>query len=101
MLKLSAWFKANKLSLNMQKSNYIIFKPRQTRDKFTLNIEMNGLCVILDESLSWKPHISQVESKISKSVGVIRNSSFCTVLLRQLCVLYTVHLSILILNIVF
>ena len=43
MFKLSAWFEANKLSLNMQKSNYIIFKPRQTRDEFTLNIEINGL----------------------------------------------------------
>jgi len=43
MLKLSDWFKANKLSLNMQKSNYIIFKPRQKRDGFTINIEMNGL----------------------------------------------------------
>ena len=45
-LKISDWFKANKLSLNTQKSNYITFKPRQAekrRDKFTLNIEMNGL----------------------------------------------------------
>ena len=42
-LKLSAWFKANKLSLNMQKSNYIIFKSWQTRDEFTLNIDINGL----------------------------------------------------------
>ena len=45
-LKISDCFKANKLSLNIQKSNYITFKPRQAerrRDKFTLNIEMNGL----------------------------------------------------------
>ena len=27
MLKLSDWFKANKLSLNIPKSNYITFKP--------------------------------------------------------------------------
>ena len=83
MLKLFDWFKANKLSLNIQKSNYIIFKPRQRRDELTLSIEMNGfkinqvkegnfLGVILDEALSWKPHISQVASKVSKSVGVIR-----------------------------
>ena len=32
MPKLSDWFKANKLSLNIQKSNYITFKPRQRRD---------------------------------------------------------------------
>ena len=38
ILKLSDWFKASKLSLNIQKPNYIIFKPRQRRNEFTLNI---------------------------------------------------------------
>ena len=97
-LKLSDWFKANKLFLNIQKSNYIIFKPRQRRDELTLSIEMDGfkmnqvkevnfLGVILDETLSWKPHISQVESAVSKSVGVIRKSSFCFTR-TALCTLY-------------
>ena len=97
-IKLSDWFKANKLSLNMQKSNYIIFKPRQRRNELTLSTEMDGfkmnqvkevnfLGVILDETLSWKPHISQVVSAFSKSVSVIRKSSFC--LTRTgLCTLY-------------
>ena len=63
MLGLSDWFKANKLSLNVKKSNYVIFKPRQRREEFDLNIEMNGhkmictkevtfLGVISDENLS-------------------------------------------------
>ena len=34
--------------------------------------EVNFLGVILDETLSWKPYISQVASKVSKSVRVIR-----------------------------
>ena len=29
ILGLSNWFKANKLSLNVKKSNYVIFKPKQ------------------------------------------------------------------------
>ena len=65
ILNLSNCFKANKLSLNIQKSNYVIFKTRQQkRDEFILNIEMNGfkmnqvkevhfLGVILNETLSW------------------------------------------------
>ena len=108
MLKLSDWFKANKLIYNIQKSNYIIFKPRQRRDELTLSIEMDGfkmnqvkevnfLGVILDETLSWKPHISQVASKVSKSEGLFINLVFA--LLGQLCVLYTIHLFILIFNI--
>ena len=27
--KLSTWFKANKLSLNLKKTNFMLFKPRQ------------------------------------------------------------------------
>ena len=88
MLALSDWFKANKLSLNVKKSNYVIFKLRQRREEFDLNIEINGhkmirtkevtfLGVILDENLSWKSHISHIAGKISKSVGIIGRSSPC------------------------
>ena len=49
--------------------------------------EVNFLGVILDETLSWKPHISQVASKVSKSVGVIHKSSFCLTR-TALCTLY-------------
>ena len=43
--------------------------------------------VILYESLSWKPHISQVARKISKSGRLIRKSSFCLTK-SALCTLY-------------
>ena len=35
------------------------------------------LGVILDEHLSWRPHILRVSTKISKSIGIIYKSSFC------------------------
>ena len=35
------------------------------------------LGVILDEHLSWRPHILRVSRKISKSIGIIYKSSFC------------------------
>ena len=34
------------------------------------------LGVVLDENLSWKPHILNVTRKISKSIGIIYKSSF-------------------------
>ena len=88
MLELSDWFKANKLSSNVKKSNYVIFQPRQRREEFELNIKINGhkvirvedvtfLGVILIENLSRKPHMSQIAGKISKSVGIIGRSSPC------------------------
>ena len=85
--KLSAWFKANKLSLNLKKTNYMLFKPRQKRYHFPMQICINEqrieqvkgtvfLGVVLDEHSSWKPHISQVARKISKSIGVINRARF-------------------------
>ena len=40
--KLSEWFKANKLSINVSKSKYMIFKPRQKRLTVDLSIEVNN-----------------------------------------------------------
>ena len=85
--KLSTWFKANKLSLNLKKTNFMLFKPRQKRYHFPMQVCINEqrieqvketvfLGVVLDEHLSWKLHISQVARKISKSIGVINRARF-------------------------
>ena len=42
MAKLSEWFKANKLSINVSKSKCMIFKPRQKRLTVDLSIEVNN-----------------------------------------------------------
>jgi hypothetical protein len=39
--KISEWFKANKLSLNLKKSNYVIFKSRQKRIDIDLSLKIN------------------------------------------------------------
>ena len=109
-IKLSDWFKANKLSLNMQKSNYIIFKPRQRRDEPTLSIEMDGfkmnqvkevnfLGVILDETLSWKPIFLRLRAQSPSLWALLVNPVFA--LLGLLCLLYTIQLFILIFTIAF
>ena len=85
--KLSTWFKANKLSLNLKKTNFMLFKPRHKGYHFPMQVSINEqrieqvketvfLGVVLDEHLSWKPHISQVARKISKSIGVINRARF-------------------------
>ena len=84
---LNGWFQANKLSVNISKTNYIIFKARQRKKIFDFNLKINNkeinrvnevcfLGVILDENLSWKAHISHVAHKVSKSIGIIYRSSF-------------------------
>ena len=78
--KVNDWLKANLLSVNYSKSNYIIFtKKRIQKD---LNIIMDGnkleriseikyLGVILDEKLNWKSHIELIKSKISRGSYII------------------------------
>ena len=39
--KLSAWFKANKLSLNLKKTNFMLFKPRQKKYHFPMQMSVN------------------------------------------------------------
>ena len=88
LLSLSEWCKVNKLSINLKKCNFMIFKPRQKRRTLDISVVLNNhdivqakevvfLGVILDENLSWKPHILNVSRKISKSIGIIYKASFC------------------------
>ena len=81
--KYMTWMSCNKLSVNITKTNYMIF--RRTRQKLPeqiVKLYINGteidkvssakfLGVILDETMSWLPHISHIKSKIAKGIGVI------------------------------
>ena len=87
LLKLCDWLRTNKLSLNVKKSNYKIFRPRQKSLPFvpviTLPDNFNTLkeleqkdCikylgVFIDSSLSWKHHINYISQKVSRSIGII------------------------------
>ena len=87
LIKLSSWLSANKLSINLKKTNFMIFKPKQKKYYINPKIALNNheldlvnqasfLGVILDEHLTWKSHIAQTSRKMSKSVGIIKKASF-------------------------
>ena len=82
LVKLSIWFKANKLSLNLKKTKSMIFCSRTKR--YTKNIDimidnqiieqvrsLTFLGVHIHEHLDWKPHINIISLKTSKSIGAI------------------------------
>ena len=65
MDKLSIWFKANKLSLNLKKTKFMVFEPRLKCSICYIQISIdnqnivkvkktNFLGVILEENLNWK-----------------------------------------------
>ena len=77
----SKWLSANRLSLNVQKTNYMIFSHNSFSD-FTFNVNINGsllrkvhscnfLGIKIDDKLRFNEHISTVCSKMSKAVGVM------------------------------
>lgn len=83
--KLKNWFNINKLSLNLKKTKCMLFGNRRndTPVKITINetiidrVQQNVfLGVVIDEKLSWKPHISYLRSKVAKCVGVMKRCSF-------------------------
>ena len=80
--KIARWLCANKLSLNIKKTHFIIFKSQKRKLNQTVSIKINEqpielvkytkfLGVYIDEELSWKHHIDQVVSKISQMTGIM------------------------------
>lgn len=83
---LSNWFKSNLLSINASKTNYIIITNRNKHitpyDPLTINgVKINKsnqekyLGLILDEKLTWRPHIENIKSKIIPLTGALRRIS--------------------------
>ena len=75
------WLNANRLSLNIEKTNYMIFRPKNKNDT-NIHIAINGakinqvykakfLGVVIDDKLNWSDHIKYVVQKISKGIGII------------------------------
>ena len=76
-----SWVKANKLSLNIDKTNFMLFTPKRfsrVMDVLLIDgkriMEVNEtkfLGVIIDNKLNWKPHIRYVGTKVAKGIGII------------------------------
>ena len=76
------WLLSNKLSLNVKKSNFVIFRSARKKVPRKIKLEVNGdqieqlestkyLGVISDQNLNWKRHISHVSSKLSRYTGLL------------------------------
>ena len=80
---LGEWFRSNKLIVNYDKTNYILFHSKKRRIPETIDdISMNHniltnvksllfLGITIDECLDWKIHIQNVVLKISRSIGIL------------------------------
>ncbi|MFZ2537305.1 MAG: reverse transcriptase domain-containing protein, partial [Oscillospiraceae bacterium] len=79
---LGLWFSANKLSLNVEKTNYCIFKKSNFAQTVSYpNLKINNssitrvsstkyLGVLLDDLLTFKDHVNSIVAKISTFCGI-------------------------------
>ena len=81
--KLSSWIQCNRLSLNIAKTNYIIFSKTKLPSILPPLLiggspiervrSIKFLGVVIDEKLSWSEHINHVRGKLSRSLGMLQH----------------------------
>ena len=79
---MSQWLFANKLSLNIEKTSFVVFHSPQRRIAHKLNLNISNMSVksdnqvkylglIFDSNLNWKPYLHELSKKISRGIGVL------------------------------
>ena len=80
--KVSDWLAVNKLSLNVDKTKFMIFHTKQKNlnqipeikinDKLIERVEsFKFLGVIIDQNLNWNNHVNHISNKLSRTCGLI------------------------------
>ena len=99
---LSIWLNSNKLSLNTQKTLYILFHRARIKGNNSV-VKINDcvlnkvniikyLGVIIDHKLKWCEHISYVKNKVSKDLDIIFKAGMFVD--KNVYVVFTIHLFI-------
>jgi len=82
---LSCWLKANKLSLNVAKTELMIIGSRQRLSVQCNDVEIRiddqiiervdhtkSLGLIIDAHLSWRKHVEEICKKVSSAIGALK-----------------------------
>ena len=79
--KVNRWLIINKLALSVEKSNFVLFHSASRVPSRTIKIKIGNkriveenyvkfLGVLVDSTLSWKPHIKELTKKLTKITGI-------------------------------
>ena len=81
--KVHSWLCGNKLSLNINKSNFVLFHPIQKKklsksvalvinnQSLTEENSIRYLVIYIDSNLNWKSHINYIAKKVKRSIGTL------------------------------
>ena len=75
------WLSVNRLALNIEKTNFVIFHPFNKPLKYNVTIlihkkaitekkSIKYLGILIDSTLSWKDHITNLSKKLSSTFAV-------------------------------
>jgi hypothetical protein len=81
---LSNWFnnKANELSLNIKKTNYILFSKRHIAHNYNLSIDtikidevktIKFLGIYIERGMNWETHTNHVEKKLASGLFALNS----------------------------
>ena len=85
--KVSQWLYANKLSLNIEKTSFVVFHSPQRRIAHNLNLSISSMSVksvnqvkylglVFDSNLNWKPYLHELSKKVSRGIGVLSKITY-------------------------
>ena len=78
MKNLTVWLNANKISLNVDKTELVIFKHQRKKLDTEIKIKLNRkrlypsqsvryLCIKIDQILNWKDHINDIAVNLNRA----------------------------------
>jgi hypothetical protein len=82
------WFCANRLTLNLDKTNFILFRSHRKSPPSEMPRLLVGntllaqvestrfLGIEVDQHLTWKQHINNISSKLAKNIGILARTAF-------------------------
>ena len=81
--RVHSWLNANRLTLNVNKTKYMLFCKRRNNHTSELTLRLNNndnqsvtefnfLGIYLNSKLNWDTHINVIGKKISRAVGIIK-----------------------------
>ena len=86
LVDINDWFICNKLTVNFDKTNYMIFKPTKVMNEYiqamNLSLNISGhklnrvtttkyLGIIIDDKLNWSCHVDNLITKINSLNGIL------------------------------
>ena len=85
--KVHTWLLANKLTLNVKKTKYMLVGSRQRLSQVSADpvlsmrtegikriLSIKTLGVVLDECITWRNHVDKLAKKAGKVIGMLRRS---------------------------